>query len=165
MNRPYDTAFFREKIESVRALSDSIGIGTDIITGFPGEDDASFHTTYEFVHSLPLTYFHVFSFSKRPGTPAASMSGQVDPDTRKSRSKRLIKLGKTKKRDFMRSRTGTQESAIIQGKAKRYSRFSTALTGSYCEVSVNCPSSFNGSLLPVDITHYSRGRLYGRIRT
>lgn len=163
MNRPYDTSFFQKKIEAVRAISDGIGIGTDIITGFPGEDDSSFRRTFEFARSLPLTYFHVFSYSKRPGTPAETMDGQVDPDTRKSRSKKLIRLGRSKKREFMRSRTGNGELAMIQGKAKRYSRFSTALTGSYCEVSINCSSSLDGKLVPIDITHYSRGRLYGRV--
>ncbi len=162
MNRPYDTAFFRERIEALRALSDGIGIGTDIITGFPGEDDSSFRNTFEFVRDLPLTYFHVFSFSKRPGTPAASMDGQVDPETRKRRSRKLIDLGRSKKREFMRSCTGRRELAVIQGKAKRFSRFSTALTGNYCEVSVDSSSSLNGRLVPVEITHYSRGRLYGR---
>ena len=165
MNRPYDISFFREKIESVRAISDRIGIGTDIISGFPGEDDSSFRRTADFVRSLALTYFHVFSFSKRPGTPAETMAGQVDPDTRKARSKKLIKIGKSKKREFMRSRTGSRELAVIQGRAKRYSRFSTALTGSYCEVSVSSSPADNGRLMPVDITHYSRGRLYGRIVT
>jgi len=162
MNRPYDTSFFRERIEAVRSLSDGAVIGTDIITGFPGEDDKSFRKTFEFVRSLPLTYFHVFSFSRRPGTPAEKMAGQVDPETRKRRSRKLIRLGNLKKKEFMRSRTGRREMAVIQGKAKRYSRFSTALTGSYCEVSVKCPESLNGKLLPVDITHYSMGRLYGR---
>jgi threonylcarbamoyladenosine tRNA methylthiotransferase MtaB len=162
MRRPYDTSFFRERIEAVRVLSDGIGIGTDIITGFPGEDDRSFRKTFEFVRSLPLTYFHVFSFSRRPGTPAENMAGQVDPDAKKRRSRRLIRLGRSKKKDFMRSRTGSREMAVIQGKAGRYSRFSKALTGSYCEVSVECPESLNGRLLPVEITHYSMGRLYGR---
>ena len=95
-----------------------MGIGTDVISVFPGEDEASFRRTIEFVRSLPLTYFHVFSFSRRPGTPAASMENQVDPDTRKARSRKLIKLGNSKKRDFMRSLTGTRELAVIQGKAE-----------------------------------------------
>jgi threonylcarbamoyladenosine tRNA methylthiotransferase MtaB len=163
MNRPYDTSFFRNRIESIRELSGDISIGTDIITGFPGEDDESFRRTFEFSRSLPLSYFHVFSYSRRPGTPAARMKAQVGPETKKSRSKKLIRLGKSKKREFMRTRTGTREIAMIQGKTKRYSRFSTALTGSYCLVSVDCPQSLDGKLLPVDITHYSRGRLYGRI--
>lgn len=163
MNRPYDTSFYRKRIENIRELSCNISIGTDIITGFPGEDDASFRRTFDFSRSLPLSYFHVFSYSRRPGTPADTMEGQVDPDTRKRRSRKLIRLGKSKKREFMRSRTGSSEIAVIQGKAKRYSRFSTALTGSYCEVSVDCLSSLNGKLIPVDITHYSMGRLYGRI--
>ena len=163
MNRPYDTSFFRNRIEKIRELSGDINIGTDIITGFPGEDDASFRRTFDFSQSLPLNYFHVFSYSRRPGTPADTMENQVDPETRKRRSRKLIRLGKSKKREFMRSCTGRSEIAVIQGKAKRYSRFSTALTGSYCEVSVDCPSSLNGKLIHVDITHYSMGRLYGRI--
>ncbi len=163
MKRPYDTSFFRERIEAVRELSTGISIGTDIITGFPGEDEASFRRTFDFARSLPLTYFHVFSYSRRPETPAETMDGQVDPDIRKRRSRKLIRLGKSKKREFMRSRPGSRELAVIQGKARRYSRFSTALTGNYCEVSVDCPSSLDGKLVPVDITHYSRGRLYGRI--
>jgi threonylcarbamoyladenosine tRNA methylthiotransferase MtaB len=164
MNRPYNTSFFRNRIESIRCRSDGIGLGTDIITGFPGEDEASFSRTIAYMKSLPLTYFHVFAFSRRPDTPAASMDGQVDPVARKRRSRKLIDLGKFKKREFMRSLAGRAELAVIQGKAKRYSKFSTALTGSYCEVSVDSPSSLIGKLARVDITHYSRGRLYGRLR-
>ncbi len=162
MGRPYDTSFFRQRIEAASKASKDMRLGTDIIVGFPGEDEDNFMRTYDFVGSLPLSYLHVFSYSKRPGTRAASLDGQVDPETKKRRSRKLIKLGRLRKREFMRSRTGSRELAIIQGRARRHSRFSTALTGSYCQVSVDCPSSLDGKLVPVDITHYSRGRLYGR---
>jgi threonylcarbamoyladenosine tRNA methylthiotransferase MtaB len=163
MNRPYDTSTFRSRIESIRSSCSGICIGTDVIVGFPGEDRDSFNRTYRFLKSFPVDYFHVFSFSRRPGTPADRMEGQVDPDSKKRRSRRLIMLGKAKRREFMRSRTGTREMALVQGKSRQFSRFAKALSGSYCEIMIGCDDSLTGRLVPVDITHFSRGRLYGRI--
>lgn len=164
MNRPYDSTLFAERIGRIREASDAIAIGTDIIVGFPGETDERFRSTAALAAELPLTYFHVFSFSSRPGTPAAGMSGQIDPETKRRRSRKLITLGRSKRLAFMRERIGTSELALVQGSERRYSRFSTALTGSYCEVRVPPDPSHNGRLAPVDVTHYSRGWLYGRIR-
>jgi threonylcarbamoyladenosine tRNA methylthiotransferase MtaB len=97
MGRPYDTALFERKIERISSVSDRLGLGTDCIVGFPGETDGQFRNTYEMVNRLPFTYLHVFNYSKRPGTPAASMSSQIHPEVRKARSRRLIKLGKKKR--------------------------------------------------------------------
>lgn len=162
MNRNYDTAQFRSKIDGVVDACSGISVGTDIIVGFPGEHDEHFANTYAFVKELPLSYFHVFSFSKRPGTEASVMPGQVPPEVKKRRSKKLIRLGKLKKREFLQSRVGGVESALVQGPTHRFSRFSRSLTGNYCEVYIRCPSKLAGKLVAVRITHYSRGRLYGR---
>lgn len=162
MNRNYNVAVFKDKIEEIATECENIAIGTDIIVGFPGERDDNFRNTYELVQELPLSYFHVFSFSKRPGTRAFTMPHQVPPEVKKRRSKKLIKLGKTKKRKFLLSRVGAVELALVQGPMHRFSRFSRSLTGNYCEVFVRCPSDTIGTLVPVLITHYSRGRLYGR---
>ncbi|MCK4538484.1 MAG: tRNA (N(6)-L-threonylcarbamoyladenosine(37)-C(2))-methylthiotransferase MtaB [Candidatus Krumholzibacteria bacterium] len=163
MNRPYTATDFRAKIDKVKKSSMDISIGTDIITGFPGETDSRFRNTRNFLKALPFDYFHVFAFSRRSGTPADTMNDQVSPETKKSRSRKLIRLGKKKKFEFMRSRTGKRDVVLVQRKAKRYSRFLTGLTGNYCEVSLKAPSSKYGKLCPVDITHYSRGRLYGTL--
>ena len=163
MKRPYDGAAFSEKVMEVHDGIESVSIGTDVIVGFPGETEEAFENTRNLIDSLPLTYLHVFSFSRRPGTCAFDMPDQIDPGTKKSRSRKLIRLGRRKKRRFMISRTGKTEYALIQGRPRRYSRFVNALTGTYCEVSVDCDESLSGSLRPVTITHYSRGRLYGRL--
>jgi len=163
MKRPYDGAAFSEKVMKVHDGIESVSIGTDVIVGFPGETEEAFENTRNLIDSLPLTYLHVFSFSRRPGTCAFDMPDQIDPGTKKSRSRKLIRLGRRKKRRFMISRTGKTEYALIQGRPRRYSRFVNALTGTYCEVSVDCDESLSGSLRPVTITHYSRGRLYGRL--
>ena len=163
MNRPYSTSKFVKKIDEIKKASMDISIGTDIITGFPGETDRRFLNTRNSLKDLPFNYFHVFAYSRRPQTIADTMKDQVSPEIKKSRSRKLIRLGRKKKKEFMRSITGKREIALVQGKAKRYSRFVTGLTGNYCEVSLKAPSSKYGKLCSVEITHYSMGRLYGML--
>lgn len=163
MNRPYDTARFVRTIEEIKSANESIAIGTDVIVGFPGETEEHFRHTYAFLRDLRVDYFHVFNFSRRPGTAAAAMPGQIDPETRKARSRKLVRLGRRKKLAFMRTRVGTVETALLQGPAHRFSRFSRAVTGNYVEVSVPRGGAKTGSLADVLVTHYSRGRLYGSI--
>ena len=163
MKRPYSIDRYRDLIVHLKESSESMIIGTDIITGFPGETDRHFKNTYSYLKELPIDYFHVFSYSKRPGTPASKMKMQIDPSDKKIRSRKLIRLGITKKRAFMRTLPGKREHVLIQGPARKYSRFSIGLTGNYCEVSIKCPLEMTGRLAQIDITHYSRGKLYGRL--
>lgn len=163
MNRLYDTAAFREKIEEVKgACPDSI-VGTDIIVGFPGETEKRFANTYEYANSLDVDYFHVFPFSRRPGTPADGMPDQIRPELKKSRSGKLIKLGKAKRKEFMLSRIGKREIGLIQERSGLFSEFTSALTGNYVEVNVKTREDLGGKLVELIITHYSRGKLYGRL--
>jgi threonylcarbamoyladenosine tRNA methylthiotransferase MtaB len=161
MKRPYDTGLFSDRIEQIMKLNSGTALGTDIIVGFPGETNERFLNTYRFVKEMPFTYLHVFSYSRRPGTAAALMDGQVHPDTRKSRSRKLINLGKRKRTGFMKEQIGATELSLVQGSANRFSRFSVALTGTYCEVMIPRDESIRNRMIPVRITHYSRGRLYG----
>jgi threonylcarbamoyladenosine tRNA methylthiotransferase MtaB len=163
MNRPYGPDLFRDQIETLKARVPSMAIGTDIIVGFPGEGEEEFRNTRRFAAALPISYFHVFNFSRRPGTAAAVMPDQVPADVRKRRSAKLIRLGNAKRRAFMRSCIGSSGPGIVQGAGSRFSRFARVLTGNYCEVLVRCPSRLDGALVPITVTHYSAGRLYGRL--
>jgi threonylcarbamoyladenosine tRNA methylthiotransferase MtaB len=161
MNRPYGTRFYRDTIHRLSSAADGIAIGTDVIAGFPGETKTHFANTYELIKQLPLSYLHVFNFSRRPGTRAETMPGHVPAEERKKRSKKLIKLGKSKKRLFMKSLVGKSAKALIQGPVHKYSRFSRTLSGNYCEVYVKRRIDEIGTLATLNVTHYSRGRLYG----
>ena len=77
MNRGYDTKLFRDVVAALVAAMPDVCIGSDVIAGFPGESDAEFEETCLFIESLPLAYLHVFPFSQRPGTPAATMTPQI----------------------------------------------------------------------------------------
>ena len=85
MRRRYKREIFRERVSMIRKLIPGAAVGADVITGFPGETAEDFEDTLHFLEALPLTYLHVFAFSPRPGTPAASMPGAV-PASEKERA-------------------------------------------------------------------------------
>ena len=77
MHRKYRPWHYREKIEKIRTAMSDAAIGADVMVGFPGETDAEFEATRRLIDELPFTYLHVFTYSARPGTPAAAMKDQV----------------------------------------------------------------------------------------
>ncbi|MGE4342574.1 MAG: radical SAM protein, partial [Bacilli bacterium] len=92
MNRHYDTRQFTEKIEAIRRIVPDIAITTDVIVGFPGETDERFEETVHTIRRLNFAEMHVFPYSVRTRTPAAKMKAQIDPQIKKARVHKLIKL-------------------------------------------------------------------------
>jgi threonylcarbamoyladenosine tRNA methylthiotransferase MtaB len=103
MHRKYRPWHYREKIEDIRAAMPNAAIGADVMVGFPGETESEFEETRSLIEELPFTYLHVFTFSARPGTPAASMSRQVPVRVARERNRILRELAAEKKRAFMQS--------------------------------------------------------------
>ncbi len=112
MHRKYRPWHYREKMERIRAALPTAAIGADVMVGFPGETDAEFEETRRLVEDLPLTYLHVFTYSARPGTPAASMPKQVPLVVARERNRVLRELASEKKTAFMRSFVGATLPAI-----------------------------------------------------
>jgi len=112
MHRKYRPWHYAEKIGKIRAAMPDAAIGSDVMVGFPGETDADFEETRQFIDSLPMTYLHVFTFSARPGTPAAAMPGQVHPQVMKERNRILRELAARKKREFQQTFIGRELQAI-----------------------------------------------------
>lgn len=113
MGRPYQAGYYRDLVREVRTSNQDIAIGSDVMVGFPGEGDDQFHETYSLVEDLDIAYLHVFPFSPRPGTPAASYPGQVDPRIVKDRAYRLRELSREKRRSFIRSQVGRSEEVLV----------------------------------------------------
>ena len=86
MRRPYTTATYRRVVDRLAAAHPRLGLGADLIVGFPGETEADFTATMALVEAQPLSYLHVFPYSVRPGTAAAGLSGRVDVRTVAARS-------------------------------------------------------------------------------
>jgi threonylcarbamoyladenosine tRNA methylthiotransferase MtaB len=92
MGRRYDTALVSRLVKDLNAAFPFCAIGFDVITGFPGETEVQHQETYSFLSSLPITYLHVFSYSKRKGTPADKMPNQVPKDIKSERTTTLTQL-------------------------------------------------------------------------
>lgn len=101
MRRKYDTARYKESCDMARSYFPDVCIGADVIPGFPGETEAQFEATFDFIQKVGLHYLHVFPYSRRPNTAADKMPGHLDHDIVKGRSQRLRDLSKILKRDYM----------------------------------------------------------------
>ncbi len=107
-------------LEQLKATWPVYGLGADILVGFPGETQAMFENTLEYVYKLPLSYAHVFPYSPRPGTPAKSMSNQVDPPEKKQRAAEIRAVVSDKKRAFMERIAGFERlDVVVQDEAGR----------------------------------------------
>jgi len=142
MHRRYRPWHYREKIEKIRAAMPTAAIGADVMVGFPGETDEEFDETRHLIEDLPFTYLHVFTYSARPGTPAADMPRQVPVQIARDRNRVLRELGEQKKLDFMRRFIGkTIEAITLTGADKtasdaRRHQFTEALTDNYLKLQV-----------------------------
>jgi threonylcarbamoyladenosine tRNA methylthiotransferase MtaB len=112
MHRKYRPWHYEERIRKIRAAMPTAAIGADVMTGFPGETEAEFEENRGFIASLPFTYLHVFTYSARPGTPAAGMPDQLPAEIRRDRNRILRELAAEKKQEFMRSLVGQTLSTI-----------------------------------------------------
>jgi threonylcarbamoyladenosine tRNA methylthiotransferase MtaB len=106
MHRWYRAAHYARRVELIHDLLPHAAIGADVIAGFPGESDEEHASTVSFIQNLPFTYLHVFSFSSRPGTAAAKLSGQVPSRLVTTRARELRALGERKASAFRRAQIG-----------------------------------------------------------
>jgi threonylcarbamoyladenosine tRNA methylthiotransferase MtaB len=132
MHRKYRPWHYREKLEKIRAAMPTAAIGADVMVGFPGENKADFEETRRLIEELPFTYLHVFSYSSRPGTPAANMQDQVPVQIARERNRILRDLGAEKKLRFMRGFVGTTVDAITLNVSD--GQFTEALTDNYLKL-------------------------------
>jgi len=116
MRRKYDTALYRSRISYIKEKMPHACIGVDVIVGYPGETDAEFQTTYDFLLALDVSYLHVFTYSERNNTLAKKLEGVVDGAVRKDRSKRLRILSLKKQRAFYETQIGTTQKVLFEEK-------------------------------------------------
>lgn len=108
MNRKYDTKTFIQKIEEIRKIRPGISITTDVIVGFPGESEEEFQETIETIQKVGFTKLHVFPYSKRKGTKAATMENQVEDAVKKRRVRTLLALSKKLEKTYMEKYIGKE---------------------------------------------------------
>jgi threonylcarbamoyladenosine tRNA methylthiotransferase MtaB len=160
MHRKYRPWHYREKIERIRAAMPMAAIGADVMVGFPGESDNDFEETRRMVQDLPFTYLHVFTYSSRPGTPAAGMPNQVPVQVARERNRVLRELATQKKIEFMRSFVGRSTQAITLKMSE--GDCTEALTDNFLRVQIAGRCEPN-RLTEVHLTGMTTGSLVGRL--
>lgn len=128
MRRHYDTAEYMRIVQSLRAHFENCAVTTDVMVGFPGETDAEFEQSLSFVESLGLAKAHVFAYSRRPGTHAADMPGQLPASVKEARSARMIEATDRTRAAFLAGQAGrtvgvlfeTRDGGALDGYAENY---------------------------------------------
>ena len=118
MNRPYNTEFFKDKIEKIRKAIPEIAITTDVIVGFPNETAADFKTTFEFIKKINFSRLHVFPFSAHEKTPAYKMKNQLPHQLKVERAKELSKYSRRLETDFKNKFIGQELEVVVDGRSK-----------------------------------------------
>lgn len=114
MGRRYRAADFAAIVERAKALAPGIGLWTDLIAGFPGEDEADHAATVKMVRDLALSHLHVFPYSLRPGTPAERMGDNVPPDVKKRRAAQLQELGRELSLTYHLALVGSEQRVLVE---------------------------------------------------
>ncbi|WP_147639612.1 tRNA (N(6)-L-threonylcarbamoyladenosine(37)-C(2))-methylthiotransferase MtaB [Alistipes sp.] len=147
MRRRYTTARFAERIAAVRSLMPDAFIGIDVIVGFPGETEAEFRTTYEFLERLSPAFLHIFPFSERPGTPAVELPDKVSPAVAAERVARLESLCRRLHGDFCRAAVGTEDRVLFESTMRGGMMY--GYTGNYRRVKAPYRREAIGRVCPV----------------
>ena len=163
MRRPYDARMYRALVERLVASRPGLGLGADVIAGFPGESEQDFAETKACVEALPFSYLHVFPYSARKGTEAVGLDDQIDPRTISRRSRVLRDLGRAKSDEFRRRLVGTSQDVLVLETRDRATGALVGLTGNYVEVAFPGPDRLMRTLARVRVTGAHAERAVGAL--
>jgi threonylcarbamoyladenosine tRNA methylthiotransferase MtaB len=118
MRRRYRRELYHERVEMIKSLMPHCAIGVDVIAGFPSESDACFKETFDFLHGLPVSYLHVFTYSERDNTKALEIKPVIPMNVRHERNKALRNLSYMKMQYFTAEHSGQQRKVLFEGYEK-----------------------------------------------
>jgi threonylcarbamoyladenosine tRNA methylthiotransferase MtaB len=164
MGRDYTPAFYRDLLRRIADGVPGIALGADVMVGFPSEGETEFQNTFRLIEESPLTHLHVFSFSPRPGTPAAEMKGQVPETVKKERNQKLRELGNRKNLAFREKFSGSELEVVVEGKVDAVRGCLSGLADNYIRVTIMGSSpDFAGRKIKVRITDVSQSVTLGEV--
>lgn len=162
MNRRYTAEQFSKVVMDCKAILPEAAIGIDVLAGFPGEDDEAFQHTYDLLQNLPATYLHAFPYSKRPGTLASALSGQVPNHIKQERVARLRELD-NKKRSAHYERNIGSTRLVLAESSKNKLGLMRGFTENYVPVFFKAPESSAHQFVKVQLTKKENLTVFGEI--
>lgn len=163
MRRGYTREHYSDAVRQVTSRDPLCGLGADVMVGFPGETDEDFSDTVSLIESLPFTYLHVFTYSRRKGTPAASMADIVPAEEAGRRSAALRELGRRRSLRFRQGLVGKVMDVLIESGRGRNRGTLSGLAGNYVRVQVEGGSELANRIVPVRIRGADEKRTWGRV--
>jgi threonylcarbamoyladenosine tRNA methylthiotransferase MtaB len=133
------------------------------MAGFPGETEEAFANTLRLVEEIPVAYLHVFPYSRRPGTPAATMAGQVPEPEKKRRAERLRAVGAVKRQKFAEKFIGTPLSVLVEGRTDKKTGFLVGFSDNYIPVAVRGDGATANRIVRVMPEAFREGRLIAEV--
>ena len=164
MNRRYTTEEYKKAINRLRECIPDVAVSTDVMVGFPGETEEEFEKTYKFLAEIKFSKIHVFKFSPRKGTPAATFAGQVDGCAKEERSRRIIELSEHCTREFNKMHLGREMPVLYEHEAREGGNIFEGLTPNYIRVLTRGNNSLVGNIMETRIIREENGCVIGEIR-
>ena len=158
MNRKYDSNRYYESVKFLHEVYDRPAVTTDIIVGFPGETEEEFQQTLDFIQKCAFSAMHIFPYSKRPGTPAAKLPGQVLNAVKEERAHRAAQIARTMQDAYLDSWVGETVPVLFEEERDGLWRGHTTR---YCEVTVQSAQPLHNQLRQVRLTGRDGGALQG----
>ena len=155
MRRKYDLSYYREVMGMIQDYFPGAAVGADIITGFPGEGEEEFLQTYEYLKNSPITHFHVFPYSKRKNTTAASMDNHIQHGVKKERVAKLIGLGDLKLAQFSEGLVGKTSKVLFEKRNKQ--GFFEGYTPEFVKVWLESKDDLKNQIVDVESSSETRG--------
>lgn len=149
MNRRYTKEQFEEIVNRLRQNYEDVILTTDIIVGFPEESEKEFQETYEFLKKIKFYKMHIFKYSQRNGTKAATMKNQISGDVKEERSKLLLKLSDDNETEYLNYYIGKQIEVLFEEKDGEYYK---GHSSNYIMVKVKTNEDLSNQIKKVKIT-------------
>ena len=159
MNRRYNKEEFISMVNNLKEIDD-ISLTTDLIVGFPGETEEEFNETIETLGIIGFTKIHTFPYSKRKGTPAASMDNQVEPEIKKERVRSVLELSNISELEFYKKNIGKEYDGVVE---VHQSSEIIVHTSNFIPVVINDNDLNNNDIVKVKITEIKNSKVYGKV--
>ncbi|EKE03118.1 MAG: hypothetical protein ACD_20C00258G0001 [uncultured bacterium] len=163
MKRRYTVEYYSELINSLSANIPDLAMGSDIIVGFPGESNQFFEDTYENLEKLPISYIHVFTYSRRKGTPAAEMENQIPQEIKKIRNTKLTELAARKNLEFRKSQLDKELEVLVEFTRDKETGLLKGRSDNYIPILIEGTDDLKNKLVKVKIIEVNENTTKGEI--
>jgi threonylcarbamoyladenosine tRNA methylthiotransferase MtaB len=161
MNRPYGPGDFVSLVHRIHERMPDAAIGVDVIAGFPGEGEEAFENTLNLLEGLPVTYLHVFPYSRRPGTAAAGLPDPVPPEEIRKRAGALRRMGMKKRLDFYANRLHEEREVLVETTRDRKTGMLKGVSRNYIPILFEGPDRLQTRLVRVRIQAVKGRNVFG----